>query len=284
MAAILPYDPAIGILLPGWPQTRNPRHFASPDGLVAYWPLNRDCVDFSANKAADLVTTNIGTMANLTNAAMVEAPIDSGLTFNGTTQKITATVISGASGFSWAFWVKSPNAPGSAKVDLPLINGDTLDVFGFAWDHVTAGFNQAAYYQNTNPAYVPARITATLAANIWYHIASTWDKANLTCYLNGALQVSATASAAIRTPTGSLTIGSGGTGLFFTGSMVDVRIYNRPLSPGEINWIYQAGLSGRRDAGWQLPDDCGLPMLQFFRTRRTLHEFGAREGSRCAAA
>jgi glucose/arabinose dehydrogenase/PKD repeat protein len=75
----------------------------------------------------------------------------------------------------------------------------------------------------------------TLPANTWTHLAATYDGAALRLYVNGA-EVSARAmTGPIATSTGPLRIGGNGVwGEHFRGLIDEVRVYNRALTPSEI--------------------------------------------------
>jgi hypothetical protein len=77
--------------------------------------------------------------------------------------------------------------------------------------------------------------TAALALNTWTHLAATYDGATLRLYVNGVQVESRAVTSSLITSTGALRIG-GNTiwGEYFTGLIDEVRIYNRALTPAEI--------------------------------------------------
>jgi hypothetical protein len=80
-----------------------------------------------------------------------------------------------------------------------------------------------------------ARGTAQVPLNTWTHLAATHDGATLRLYVNGAQIGSRAVSGSLLTSTGALRIGGNAVwGEFFQGRIDEVRIYNRALSPGEI--------------------------------------------------
>ena len=72
-----------------------------------------------------------------------------------------------------------------------------------------------------------------LEANVWQHLAVTYDGAKLQLYLNGTLVDTEAVSGPNSAVAGALSIGCGG-GYHFKGRIDEVRIYNRALSTGEI--------------------------------------------------
>jgi hypothetical protein len=81
-----------------------------------------------------------------------------------------------------------------------------------------------------------------LSDNQWYHVAATFDSGgNQKVYINGVLDNSTTRpSFSLNTNSNNLYIGGASHGQLFNGSIDEVRIYNRSLSPSEIQDLYQA--------------------------------------------
>jgi hypothetical protein len=73
------------------------------------------------------------------------------------------------------------------------------------------------------------------AANVWTHVAGTYDGTTLRLFINGVQTASIAISGPIATSTGPLRIGGNSMwGEFFQGRIDEVRIYNRALSQTEI--------------------------------------------------
>jgi PKD repeat protein len=74
-----------------------------------------------------------------------------------------------------------------------------------------------------------------LAANTWTHLATTYDGATLRLYVNGVQVSSVAQTGNILTSTNPLEIGGDSIyGQFFRGTIDEVRVYNRALSPSQI--------------------------------------------------
>ena len=74
-----------------------------------------------------------------------------------------------------------------------------------------------------------------LPLNIWSHLALTYDGATLRLFVNGQLASAQTVSGLIATSGDPLRIGGDAIwGEYFAGLIDEVRIYNRVLSPSEI--------------------------------------------------
>jgi hypothetical protein len=90
--------------------------------------------------------------------------------------------------------------------------------------------------------------TGALPVNVWTHLAATYDRVAVRLYVNGALVSSLARTAAITTSVNPLEIGGDSIfGQFFQGVIDEVRIYNRPLSPAEIQSDMTLAVPGRPD-------------------------------------
>jgi hypothetical protein len=80
------------------------------------------------------------------------------------------------------------------------------------------------------------------AVDRWYHIAYTYDGTQLRQYINGVQVASQMISGGFETSILPLRIGGRyGDSMWFTGSIDEVRLYNRTLSDVEIQQIYHDG-------------------------------------------
>ncbi|MDI6858851.1 MAG: LamG domain-containing protein, partial [Dehalococcoidia bacterium] len=70
--------------------------------------------------------------------------------------------------------------------------------------------------------------------NTWIHVAGTYDGTMMRIYYNGVLENSVPGPPAINTNNEVLRVGQDASGRSFRGTLDDVRIYNRALSPAEI--------------------------------------------------
>jgi hypothetical protein len=74
-----------------------------------------------------------------------------------------------------------------------------------------------------------------LPLNTWTHLVTTFDGSALRLYVNGILVQTSAASGAAAVSTGALRIGGNAIwGEYFKGRIDEVRVYNRALSPAEV--------------------------------------------------
>jgi hypothetical protein len=140
--------------------------------------------------------------------------------------------------YSWSMWLEAngPVVVGSGN-QQPIWNADRI--FNFSWGHYGSAFAQAAAHRDSAD-WRPAQIASSLSASTWYYIAGTYDGTEITVYLNGAAEDTATAGTPL-SATGPLTIGgpiSGG--VRFPGRLDEVRVSNVARKP---DWIKAQYLS-----------------------------------------
>jgi hypothetical protein len=97
--------------------------------------------------------------------------------------------------------------------------------------------NQVACFLGNGSAATPLMTSTTaLATGAFYHIACTWDGANLKVYVNGVMERSVAQSLTPAANTDSLMIGQYGGGADFANATIDeIRIYSKALSAAEIS-------------------------------------------------
>ena len=86
---------------------------------------------------------------------------------------------------------------------------------------------------------------ANTPLNTWTHLASTWDGVTLRMFVNGAAVGSQAVGGTLRTSTGVLRIGGNGVwDEWFRGLVDEVRLYNRALTPAEIQGDMTRAVAG----------------------------------------
>jgi len=114
-----------------------------------------------------------------------------------------------------------------------MCNGDELS---FEYRNVTGEYNH--YSTQEGPQI-------NLKPNIWYHVAVVFNKTHVKLYRNGSEVYVDKANGDLATNDNDLLIGKQNIGLsprYFNGTMDEVRIWNRALSPEEINASYNSGV------------------------------------------
>jgi len=122
---------------------------------------------------------------------------------------------------------------------------DQSFAISFYGTFLSAGVNR--FYPNRS-----AECPFTAEPGQWYHIAFTFDDATdqMALYVDGALAATATCASSVQYDDNPLVIGAelrGGQVInqFHEGSVDELALYNRALSPEEIHAIWQAGSRGK---------------------------------------
>lgn len=125
--------------------------------------------------------------------------------------------------------------PTSLSGNSPIIAGNAIGTTDrFALYH-SAGALSAAIGSTLYNS------TLNLVVGTWSHAVLTFDGSRITIYLNGGNAQSSTITFSGTYTTGLAVSSLYGGGQYFTGSLDDVRIYNRALSAGEVNKLWQMG-------------------------------------------
>ena len=200
-----------------------------PTGLVAAYSFNEGTgttvLDASGNGNTGTLTsttwTNTGKYGNA-------------LSFNGSTSWVTvpdSASLHLTNKMTLEAWV-NPNLLNGAWRTVMIKQqtgaGVAYSLYEDTDQHVPV---TQAYTTGENDAYG----TALLALNIWTHLTATYDGSTLKLYVNGSLVASAPVTGNLISSTGALRIGGNSVwGEFFSGLIDEVRIYNRALTPTEI--------------------------------------------------
>ncbi len=192
-------------------------------GLVGWWTFDgKDVV----NGVARDISGN-GSHGNLINISTTtfytQGKLGQGFNFDGTNDYLTAGNVS-SSVKSVSLWMKGSSL--SKKI---------LDLNGTATVEDISGTITANNF--TSPTiYVNGTVASTIAANTWYHVVIT---------TNTAINANA------------VDIGRISSG-YFSGSLDDVRFYNRALSATEIKQLYNQAAGAKLNATPREPLKSGL--------------------------
>ena len=211
------------------------RHHPHARGLVAAWPMD----DAGGKIVRDAAGTNHGTA--VADGKWVPGPSGgTAMTFNGTSDYVDIGNPLGSTSAGTKtveMWVN----PSVASAGYFITN----------YDSQSAGFSVLF---NTNRTLGISWIgtvnivqtTDTLTLGTWYHITAVFNSGatggivyiNGTVSKNGNLGTEATTTNRVRI-SGRWVTPNSGSGVVFTGSLDDVRIYNRALRAAEIAEIYR---------------------------------------------
>jgi hypothetical protein len=215
-----------------------------PAGLTSWWPAEGNAEDQAKTNSGGLVggvtfaAGKVGQAFNLNGIdALVLIPDAPNLRFS-----VAMTVE------AWVY---------------PRVRGGHYREIVSKWEG--AGNNQRSYTLTVMPSGVlawtvcsdggnvnlgPVFGSTLIPTNQWSHVAGVFDGGALKLYLNGVLEGSAPWTLGIFPGVAPLTVGSTlSSGSFFDGLIDEASLYNRALTPLEIQGIYAAGTGGK----------CGTP-------------------------
>lgn len=223
----------------------------SPAGLVAAYGMNEGIGSAVSNGSAP------GLIGAITGATWTAGgKFGSALTFDGVNDLVTvsdASALDLTTGMTLEAWVY-PTANGGGSWRNVLIKersgGEVYNLYA------NTGTNTPTVYairaaQTGTP--LDARGTSQLPLNTWSHLAATFDNSTLRLYVDGVQVGSRAGSGPLLTSSGALRIGGNNVwGELFQGRIDEVRIYNRALTPTEIQTDMNTAIGGA---------DAGAPVL-----------------------
>ena len=210
------------------------------NGLVAYYPFNGNAIDESGS--GNHLNQNPKFSSDRFNTA------NSAALFDGTYSLKSPNVYIPGSGFSASIWVYLTK-PVSGNGQRILLHGSLNPAwsdpdrasFGVSiWEGGVTGVN--LLNEDLQGAYVSLP-RGSVKTEAWQHIAVTSELSQTSFYLDGVL-VGVTKSKVI-TKNQPIVIGGESNGMFNSGYLDDVRIYNMALSAEQLKDLYYYELKTR---------------------------------------
>ncbi len=211
-------------------------------GLVGEWEFDEDASATSTTTYDTSGNGNNGTLYGSPARASSTCKIANCITFGGSSYAQVSDP-SGAfdlNAYTWTAWAKPTWASGTPAYN-PAVMALRNTLTTRMSMHIRSDYSDLDLWNGTSVQPFPY----TFQQNTWYHIVLTYASGVASVYVNGARVngVSYAQGGAANLP---LNIGSSnGTTEYFTGTIDDVRIYNRALSADEISQLYKAGIYDR---------------------------------------
>ena len=198
----------------------------------------------------------------LSNATWVDARMNKGVQFNGTTTvgTTTAPVVDTSGTFSIASWVRVDSLTGSRT----FVNQDGVNVSGFWLQFSQSLGNKFAFAMQASDATTATMFratgTTTPVVGQWYHVVAVRDKAagTMKLFVNGALEATTTHTGGWAA-NGALNVGRGRSGSandWFSGALDDLTIVPAALSTTEVGTLYAQGRAPLRGS-WKFNETSG---------------------------
>ncbi|MCA9381958.1 hypothetical protein KC660_00950, partial [Candidatus Dojkabacteria bacterium] len=199
-------------------------------GLVGYWKMDEASWNGTTGEVKD-ASGNGNNGTRVGDATTASGKFGNGGTFDGTGDYIQVSdsnsVSINNSQFAVLTWIKSSSA-GSVQTIVRKQSSNYVMalVSSKLWCELETG-------QTINTG-------VTLSNDTWYLVGCVFDGQNLISYVNGVEQGRRSNTSASSDSNNPLFIGSqNGTGQYLSGSLDEVRIYNRALSPAEVQGLYK---------------------------------------------
>ena len=198
------------------------------DPLVAHWDLDEN----AGSLATDRTGRYSGTLAN--GASWSTGRIGAGVSLDGIDDFIAVPALDvPGRGLTIAVWVKSTTTGAQRFVS----KADGVDANATYW-MLGESDGRLRFQLNAGGTTTTLTAPAALPVNAWYHAAATYDGSGMRVYLDGVEVAWAAKEGAIATSSAvPVAIGrspDGAAGTHLAGSIDDVRVYGRALTPGEI--------------------------------------------------
>jgi len=197
------------------------------NGLVAYYPFNGNANDARGNGLNGTVYSAALAPDRFGNA-------NSAYSFTGSSSCYISVASTAAlnltTNLSIAFWMNRTPISGGGII---ICKGDAEQAYSVGTDGIgNISFNRQNAVEMCNTA-------GGSPTNVWIQVVCTLNGTNASVYLNGQLRTNGT-GVTLGTGTGALTMGTirSGTPVSYSGSLDDMRIYNRALSSTEVAQLY----------------------------------------------
>jgi glucose/arabinose dehydrogenase/PKD repeat protein len=206
-----------------------------PAGLVAAWGFNEGAGTTAADASGN---GNSGALVN--GPTWTTGKTGGALLFDGSDDRVRVAdsnpldVTTAATFEAWAYPTAAPS--GWRTILQKEVEAYFFCASGGESRPVTGGtFGSSCCPQAVAPAALPV--------NTWTHVAGTYDGLQLRLFINGTQVASVPRTGSYQVSTGALWIGGNAIyGEHFRGKLDDVRIYNRALTPAEIQQDMAAGI------------------------------------------
>jgi chitodextrinase len=216
----------------------------TPTGLVAAYSLDEG----SGTTAGDSSGNN--NTGAITNATWVAGKYGSALKFTGATNSFAtipdATSLDLTTGMTLEAWVNPTSLTSPANNWCAAISKDHVNSsndVSYALYAASGTRKPPSVHILVGSTDYGAKGTSVLTLNTWTFLAATYDGTTLRMYVNGTQVGTKTINGSIFTTADPLHIGGDWSGEMFTGSIDNVRVYNRALTASQIQTDMNTAIS-----------------------------------------
>ena len=214
--------------------------YVPSNGLVGWWPFNGNANDESGNG-------NNGTIYGASLSTDRNNNSNAAYNFNGSSNYIevaSSSSISVSSAYTLSVWFRASSWSFNAPIDEHAIISKMVDGAWYGGYEIYHGGSTGSIRHIGNITNNFSIGSDSGQVNQWYHIVCTFNGSKVKYYINNRKADSISLSSSIQTSNIPLRFGRrGGAGTYncwFNGKIDDIGIWNRALSPQEINNLYNA--------------------------------------------
>ena len=223
---------------------------ACPEGMISYWKLD----ETTPGTYEDFFNGNDGT-GNANPTATTDGVVNGAQEFDGT----MGIDVPADSSFGWyqnesfsiKYWVKRAASPALSISEVAVGREDSGVPQLRLWTGLTTAELARLYLRDNTGDEFWVTGTKDVVDGAWHHVVAVRDADNdeLRLYVDGnedATPVDATYGAGFESTTAELNIGWWNLSPFyhFNGALDEIALYNRALTPTEIQDHYDNGLAG----------------------------------------
>jgi len=210
------------------------------NGLVGYWKTDEASWNGTAGEVIDSSGNGNNGQSNptgpWTGPTTASGKFGNGGSFDGSDDYVslaTSTSLNITSNITMSVWVKTSSTTGSVIIGGYNAGADNTG-YGLGFGQTVAG--KISYWSQTYGSWVTAN--SLINDGLWHHIAVSVSGTTATFYKDGQIDGTVTTNVP-SSYSGTRAIGARKDGLSpFTGSIDDVRVYNRALTPSEVSQLY----------------------------------------------
>jgi uncharacterized protein (TIGR02145 family) len=207
--------------------------YVPTNGLVGWWPFNGNANDESGNG-------NHGTVNGATLAADRFGIAGKAYSFDGVNDRIE---INDHPDFkrnflSISFWIKSNSFTSLGNVRSDIISKDSINARQWVVQLEQFGKIRNAIFANSEFTFDS---DSSISLNIWKNVTIVWDGIKSSTFIDGKINGYINTNGPLTSFQTAINLFFGGNlsyNQFFNGLLDDIAIYNRALSPAEVQQLY----------------------------------------------
>ena len=207
--------------------------------LIGYWPLNEK----SGTKAYDHSgNENHGTLNGGVTRGATGLLGDTAYSFDGGDDYVSTSEIgksvNARTGVAFSAWFNLDSTGG-----IQTLVSQNFANAAWLWE-VDGGSLRAVYISsNSNPSFFG---NSSLSTDTWHHYVCSYDGETVTIYLDGIKDGASSSSAPMDRNKNAHSIGyrTWNSDRHLDGKISELRIYDRPLTQSEIQYLYSVGKRG----------------------------------------